>query len=83
MATLQELDAAIAQLTSTETTIVSDVSALVNKLTQENVTPPDYANELAVVQSAITGLQNADVSAQAELNPTPAPTNEPATPAAQ
>lgn len=73
-ATLQQLDAAIAQLTTTDATILSDVQALVSKLQQPGA---DYSSELAAVQGAISQLQSADVTAQGALNPAP---TQPATP---
>jgi len=68
--TLAQLDAAIAELTSTESTFVTDVQALITKLQAGE----DYTAELNNVQSVISQAQTEDTAAQDELNP-PAATN--------
>ncbi len=68
--TLAQLDAAIAELTSTESTFVTDVQALITKLQAGQ----DYTTELNNVQSVISQAQTEDTEAQGELNP-PAATN--------
>jgi len=73
--TLDQLNQAIQQLTTTQEQLVQDISTLVVKLPKE----VDYTNELTSINASIAALQNADATLKAAMPAEPpAATLEPA-----
>jgi len=60
-ATLEQLQAAIQQLTSTQAQFIADVQALLAKLPVS----PDYEAEVQAIQNALASLINVDAAVKA------------------